>query len=402
MKKMYILFSVLLSTAFMTNAQNTVVADAGAEYLGYANVFETIANGGAFVFGSGWGVADLKSVVDADAGSVTLKPNFNTYGDNPGDPFWIDPATGLGNKQFEGNTFVENNTNLIGSELTFTGGVASYTLDPSYVAIAFIKVFNADFSVLKLETAPLVAGQDFSITYTNVEPGDTTIQYGYQVLGLNANPIWENELGSIVIVDTVLGTDIPCEQKTWVVNVGSIEDYIDIHHSGNYLTNPSEENAITWIVTDNQGTIIAQETLINESLFNFNHDIPTTQTMNISAELINEVAGVACFVEDVLFWDTNNRWEFLNGNVPILGANDFIETTVSLYPNPSNELINISFDEDQLSKLELYDVTGKLLFKKDLNTNTYALNIANYPSGTYLVKVFNQNNVSVNKKIIKK
>ena len=197
-------------------------------------------------------------------------------------------------------------------------------------------------------------------------------------------------------------TEIPCEQKTWVVNVGSIEDHIDIYHSGHYLTNPREENVITWTVTDNQGTIIAQETLIDEDRFDFYHDIPTTDTMNISALLINEVAGVACFVEDVLFWDTNNRWEFLNGNVPILGANDFIETTVSLYPNPSNELINISFDEDQLSKLELYDVTGKLLFKKDLNTNTYALNIANYPSGTYLVKVYNQNNASLNKKIIKK
>ena len=90
-------------------------------------------------------------------------------------------------------------------------------------------------------------------------------------------------------------TEIPCEQKTWVVNVGSIPDLISIHHSGNYLTNPSEENAITWTVTDNQGTIIAQETLINESLFNFNHDIPITETMNISALLINEVAGVACF-----------------------------------------------------------------------------------------------------------
>ena len=207
---------------------------------------------------------------------------------------------------------------------------------------------------------------------------------------------------AVLIQTTKAQTDIPCEQKTWVVNIGSIPDHIDIYHSGNYLTHPQEENAITWTVTDNQGTIIAQETLIDENRFDFYHDIPTTDTMNISALLINEVAGVACFVEDVLFWDTNNRWEFLNGNVPILGANDFIETTVSLYPNPSNELINISFDEDQLSKLEFYDITGKLLFKKDLNTNTYALNIANYPSGTYLVKVFNQNNVSVNKKIIKK
>jgi hypothetical protein len=204
MKKVYILFSVLLSTAFMTNAQNTVVADASADYLGYANVYETIANGGGLVFGSEWGVADLKSVVDAGAGSVTIQPNFNAY--NASDPFWVDPATGLGNKVFEGNTFIENNTTLIGSELTFTGGVASNTLDPSYVAIAFIKVFNADFSILKLETAPLVAGQDFSITYTNVEPEDTTIQYGYQVLGLNANPEDEAALGSIVVVDTVLGT----------------------------------------------------------------------------------------------------------------------------------------------------------------------------------------------------
>ena len=197
-------------------------------------------------------------------------------------------------------------------------------------------------------------------------------------------------------------TEIPCEQKTWSVNIGSIPDHIDIYHSGHYLTTPSEENAITWTVRDNQGTIIAEETLIDESRFDFYHDIPTTETMNISALLINEVAGVACFVEDVLFWDTNNRWEFLNGNVPILGDNDLIIPTVSLYPNPSNELINISFGEDRLSMIELYDITGKLLFKKELNANTYALNIANYPSGTYLVKVYNQNNALLNKKIIKK
>lgn len=215
---------------------------------------------------------------------------------------------------------------------------------------------------------------------------------------------------AVLIQTTKAQTDIPCEQKTWVVNVGSIEDHIDIYHSGHYLTSPREENVITWTVTDNQGTIITQETLIDEAHFDFYHDIPTTDTMNISALLINEVAGVACFVEDVLFWEETEvipgvftyRWEFLNGNNPILGANDLIAPTLGLYPNPSNELINISFDEDQLSKLEFYDITGKLLFKKDLNTNTYALNIANYPSGTYMVKVFNQNNVSVNKKIIKK
>lgn len=204
MKKITYLFAVLIGGCSLMTAQNTVVADAGATFLGYANVSETPANGGAFVFGSGWDVPDLKTVVDAGAGTITLQPNFNTY--DAADPFWVDPATGNGNKIFEGNTFVEDNT-LAGSELTFTGGVQSFTLDPGYVAIAFIKVFNADFTVLKQVDTPMTAGQDFSVTYTEVAPGDTTVQYGWSITGVNANPADEAALGGVVIVDTVLSTN---------------------------------------------------------------------------------------------------------------------------------------------------------------------------------------------------
>jgi hypothetical protein len=57
----------------------------------------------------------------------------------------------------------------------------------TYVTRAFIKVFNADFSVVKEEFVPLT-GTTFSVTYTNVEPADAIVQYGFQVTGLNANP----------------------------------------------------------------------------------------------------------------------------------------------------------------------------------------------------------------------
>jgi len=200
MKQFYFLFA-LCFTASMTFAQNTVTADAEAALVGFANVFETPANGGAFVFGQGWGVPDLQTVIDTGAGTITLQPNFNTYDVN--DPFWTDATTLEGNKVFEANTFVEDNA-LAGQELTFNGGVEAYTLDPAYVAVAFIKVFNADFSVLKIETQPLVAGENFSVVYTNVEPEDTVVQYGWQVVGINANPADESALGSIVVKDNVL------------------------------------------------------------------------------------------------------------------------------------------------------------------------------------------------------
>lgn len=199
------LFSFLFAFAFIA-AQTTVTVDGSATFNGYANVFETPANGGGFVFGSSWGVPDIKSVIDPGTNTVTLFPNFNTYADNPTDPFWVDQTTGEGNKIFEGNTYVENNTDLIGQEVTFEGTVEDFTLDTDYVVKAFIKVFNADFSVLKEESVVLTEEGDFSLTYSDVEAEDTTLQYGFSVTGLNANPDDESTLGNVVVGPINLST----------------------------------------------------------------------------------------------------------------------------------------------------------------------------------------------------
>ncbi len=177
-------------------AQNSVSVDAGAAWLGYANIFDPAT--GDFVFGEPWGVPDIKTVVDAGAGTLTLQPNFNTYAANPTDPFWVDQTTGLGAKIFEGNSYIEDNS-LAGAELTFSGNVNSNTLDGAYDAVAFIKVFNANYSVLKQATVPL-NGATFEVVFTDVNPAeDAVVQYGFQIIGLNANPDDEATLGSVVV-----------------------------------------------------------------------------------------------------------------------------------------------------------------------------------------------------------
>ena len=144
MKQFYFSILLIFGFTFLSIAQNTVTVDASATQNGYANVFETTANGGGFVFGQAWGVPDLKTVVDASANTLTLQPNYNTWGDGT-DSFWVDQTTGIGNKTFEANTFVEDNS-LVGSDLTFEGSVSSYNISSDYQVLAFIKVFNADFS----------------------------------------------------------------------------------------------------------------------------------------------------------------------------------------------------------------------------------------------------------------
>jgi hypothetical protein len=58
-----------------------------------------------------------------------------------------------------------------------------------------------------------------------------------------------------------------------IVNV-SDTGLVKLYHPGHYLTWPSAENIIVWEITDSQGNIIAEDTLIDESGYLFNHNIP--------------------------------------------------------------------------------------------------------------------------------
>ncbi|MEP2935251.1 MAG: T9SS type A sorting domain-containing protein [Gilvibacter sp.] len=209
MKKFYLLLIAIFCVAGVGYAQVTVETDPSAgtdgdAWVGFMNVFELDET--TYAFGSGWGVADLKTVVDASGGTITLQPNFNTYADNPDDPFWVNQTTGEGNKFMNANTFIEDPA-LIGQEVTFTGGVESNTIDPAYTVYAFIKVFNADFSVLKQVNVPLVAGEVFSVVYTDVDGADAVFQYGFAVDGPNANPADEATIGSVVVGPNALNVN---------------------------------------------------------------------------------------------------------------------------------------------------------------------------------------------------
>ena len=78
-----------------------------------------------------------------------------------------------------------------------------------------------------------------------------------------------------------------------------------------------------------------------------------------------------------------------------------LENIVSIFPNPSKDVINITSKTDMILKTELYSLEGILIFKTDIKANTYSLDIADYPSGTYFLKIFGQNSGILNSKIIK-
>lgn len=188
--------SALLSTATRANAAVNVGVDPSAPWIGYMNVFELPENGGGYVFGSGWGTADLNAGFTGDV--LTLSPNTSIARDNPAsDRFWWKPD-GSGNKTMDANFYVEDSATLPGQVVTFTGEVLGNTLVSPYTSVAFIKDFAPDYSSFTQVTAPLVNGV-FNITLaTDIAPG-RHVQYGFETIGPNASFQAAPGLGSVQI-----------------------------------------------------------------------------------------------------------------------------------------------------------------------------------------------------------
>ena len=192
-----IFFSILFFNGY---SQNNISVNTTYNWLGYINVFDLANN---YQFGSSWAIQDLKTEIDLASNTITLKPNFNTYTDNPGDPFWQNGNTGA--KLLEASSYVEPGASFNGNDLTFSGAVVSNTLNTSlYSAKYFIKALDPNNGYVDalggsaIFDLPLSGAFSVSVPAGSLTAG-LVVQYGFVVFGLNANPVDESALGSVVV-----------------------------------------------------------------------------------------------------------------------------------------------------------------------------------------------------------
>jgi ELWxxDGT repeat protein len=92
--------------------------------------------------------------------------------------------------------------------------------------------------------------------------------------------------------------------------------------------------------------------------------------------------------------DGNELFEF---DPATLSINSISKTSVSVYPNPTSSFINIK-SETAITKIEIFDLLGKQI----LTTGTQSqLDVSNYQSGIYLLKLYSDNRHSIKKIVIK-
>jgi len=89
------------------------------------------------------------------------------------------------------------------------------------------------------------------------------------------------------------------------------------------------------------------------------------------------------------------------GNVVGISEYSLNSNTISVFPNPSSDIVNIGFNSepDKASVLMIFDFSGKLIYKtRELNKSN-TINTSQWSKGIYTIQV-NSNNQSINKKLI--
>ena len=127
-------------------------------------------------------------------------------------------------------------------------------------------------------------------------------------------------------------------------------------------------------------------------------------------DLIISTAGVSEASTSYYYDMTDNTWYYTTSTPmvrmnfdPSAGINQ-VEDNLGLrvFPNPANEVINISLNKEVSATLTLLDVSGKVVKTQALNGISTSINTASLNSGVYFVTINDGTSVSTQKVVIKK
>jgi len=120
---------------------------------------------------------------------------------------------------------------------------------------------------------------------------------------------------------------------------------------------------------------------------NFNNDANTTLDSNNQANLF--YAGSYYYIDDVSVVDCT------------VGINEIesYKNKIKLMPNPAKDELRIMSDESGIKKIEVCDVLNNVMLAEsaEAKEKSITINVSNFASGTYFIKVFSNKGIAVKK-----
>ena len=145
----------------------------------------------------------------------------------------------------------------------------------------------------------------------------------------------------------------------------------------------------------------------NNEIYAFNSALSSNNqwqqfSVDLSSVASQSITRFVMFIDQgVVNWDTYFLDDFNLSSSPLL-LNEFIESNlISVFPQPAKNKLNIkvNLNNSEVYTLEFYNSQGKLLLSKVLNKNDEKINldVSQFKSGIYFIKVHSKNNLYTKK-----
>lgn len=91
----------------------------------------------------------------------------------------------------------------------------------------------------------------------------------------------------------------------------------------------------------------------------------------------------------------DNCKSFSNAYSWTLSLSEEEVSLLKIFPNPTNQYLNIEALEDEIITVEVFSTSGQNLFSKQLNATQYSLDVSHLASGLYYIKVQTKQNLNI-------
>ena len=236
--------------------------------------------------------------------------------------------------------------------------------------------------------------------YTQIAGGGTGNTFTADLTGLTPNTSYTYKAfityngttvyGSEVAFMTLDDVDDPCEAPTDLQQIIMLKELGGIY--------------VTW--SDNAG--------VSEWNLQYRPLNGEWITVVVTGQPEYEISGLVdgedyeIRVQAVCGPDNLSEWSaILTATASNSGVEDFLTNSVTLYPNPANDVINVqcTMNDVQVKAIEVFDVYGKVVRTEETlratSLQTVQINVSDFAAGMYFVRVTTEDGV-VTKSFVKK
>ncbi|CAG5085927.1 T9SS type A sorting domain-containing protein [Parvicella tangerina] len=178
-----------------------------------------------------------------------------------------------------------------------------------------------------------------------------------------------------------------------------------VYYEGNLYGNDAEDLATFWATNNNCGgtpTVTALPDIMSDGL-TVTHSLYSSCDDGAEVELfrVDSAEHVWLTPANDIFY-TTEIWKFFMKHSFESVSVDEVETpSFSVYPNPTNAMLQLELTEINNASIKLYDLLGNELINQKANALTESLDLGDLPSGTYFIKVVdNLKGLSTTQKVV--